>query len=391
MILEVVGVWVVMVLVMAGERYLHERNLRRIPLRITVSGTRGKTTVVRMLASVMREAGYRVMAKTTGSEARYILPDGSEEPVTRRGRVTIMEQKKLVARAARLSSNCLIAEIMSIRPENHRVETRTLLRPGITILTNFRADHLNVAGPQAEEIARLHTNDLNPGSKLIIPSSEINEIILQGAGKARVEVIEGIHAPSLPDRWGEPISEHVELVRTAGRELGIPEATIEAGIIRARMDIGRPRIFRIGGRESPVWMVSTFAANEPQSTGILMNRVMAIPALAEARPVGLLCLRRDRPERSQQWLRWLTTEGKDQFERIFVIGPHAPLFIRKIPCAVRLDTPRNPQDATRITREVAETTGGRVVVFGLANLVGPGKELITAWETIGEEIYMGEN
>jgi hypothetical protein len=71
----------------------HNRNLKKIPLRITVSGTRGKTTVVRSLASILRLAGYQVLAKTTGSEARLILPDGTEEPIKRHGLTTIMEQK----------------------------------------------------------------------------------------------------------------------------------------------------------------------------------------------------------------------------------------------------------------------------------------------------------
>jgi poly-gamma-glutamate synthase PgsB/CapB len=388
--IEVIGLWVLMMLVMAGERYLHERNLRRIPLRITVSGTRGKTTVVRMLASVMREAGHRVMAKTTGSEAMYILPDGSEEPVFRRGRVSIMEQKKLVARAARLNSDCLIAEIMSIRPENHAVETRTLIRPGVTLLTNFRADHLNVSGPKTEEVARLHGNDLNPGSRLIIPASEVHPVIREKAMEAGVEIIEGITDSGIPDAWGQPVADHIALVRAASRELGISDATIEKGILNAKMDIGRPRIFRMEGMNGPVWFVSTFAANEPVSTVMMMDRVLAIPGIGQATPVALLCLRRDRPERSQQWLRWLMTDGKDRFEKICVIGPHAPLFTRKIRNAIPLDQPRNPKDAELITRQLTELVGGQAVVFGLANLAGTGKEMIKAWETLCTEYKPGE-
>jgi poly-gamma-glutamate synthase PgsB/CapB len=331
------------------------------------------------------------MAKTTGSEAMYILPDGTEQPVARHGRISIMEQKKLVARAVRSRADCLIAEIMSIRPENHRVETRILLQPELTILTNFRADHLNVAGPGIEEISRLHANDLNPGSRLIIPAPEVNDIILQAAGKARVEVIEGLQTASRTAAWGEPISEHVDLVRSAGRELGIPESIIEAGILKARMDIGKLRIFRTETAHGQVWLVNTFAANEPHSTGILMERVMAIPELKHAKPIALLSLRRDRPERSQQWLKWLMTEGKSQFNKIYVMGPHAPLFKRKIPGTINLDSPRSLEEAVRITRQVADNCGGPAVVFGLANLVGAGKELIRAWESIGTEINPGGN
>ena len=51
-----------------------------IPLRVSISGTRGKTTLVRALASVLRESGRTVLAKTTGTQALMILPDGVNLP-----------------------------------------------------------------------------------------------------------------------------------------------------------------------------------------------------------------------------------------------------------------------------------------------------------------------
>ena len=172
-----------------SETLLHNRNLRRIPLRITVSGTRGKSSVVRTLASVMREAGYRVVAKTTGSEAMSILPDGTDQPVKRRGRVTILEQIGLVWKAAKLDANCLIAEIMSIRPENHRIETHRLLKPHLTLLTNFRADHLDVVRNNLQEICALHANDIFPGSRVVIHEAEINDFIREEVIKAKAELL----------------------------------------------------------------------------------------------------------------------------------------------------------------------------------------------------------
>ena len=49
------------------ERIRLDRYRSAIPLTIAVTGTRGKTSVTRMLASVLRESGRRVLAKTTGS------------------------------------------------------------------------------------------------------------------------------------------------------------------------------------------------------------------------------------------------------------------------------------------------------------------------------------
>ncbi|NLA53820.1 MAG: hypothetical protein GX858_05635 [Clostridiales bacterium] len=51
----------------------------KIPLRILVNGTRGKTSVTRLVASALNEAGLMTYAKTTGSDAKWIMPDGSEK------------------------------------------------------------------------------------------------------------------------------------------------------------------------------------------------------------------------------------------------------------------------------------------------------------------------
>ena len=67
------------------EYRLHLRNVRAIPIRVHVNGTRGKSSVTRLIAAGLRAGGVRAVAKTTGSAARYIRADGSEEPVVRAG------------------------------------------------------------------------------------------------------------------------------------------------------------------------------------------------------------------------------------------------------------------------------------------------------------------
>ncbi|TFH29311.1 MAG: poly-gamma-glutamate synthase PgsB, partial [Myxococcales bacterium] len=62
----------------ALELILHRRRLKKIPIRIHVNGTRGKTSVTRLIAAGLREAGIRCVAKTTGTVPRFILPNGRE-------------------------------------------------------------------------------------------------------------------------------------------------------------------------------------------------------------------------------------------------------------------------------------------------------------------------
>src|SRR2546426_6775143 len=84
------GVW---------ETRRHQRTLARIPVRVHVNGTRGKSSVTRLIAAGLRASGSRVFAKTTGTLARMILPDGSERDVYRVGRPNIIEQTRIVRRA----------------------------------------------------------------------------------------------------------------------------------------------------------------------------------------------------------------------------------------------------------------------------------------------------
>src|SRR5438309_2598777 len=95
----------------------HRGYMRAIPVRIHVAGTRGKSTTTRLIAAALRAGGRRVVAKTTGSEPRLILPDGRDEIWPRRGPATIREQLRFVRRAAQLGVDTIVVECMAIRPE----------------------------------------------------------------------------------------------------------------------------------------------------------------------------------------------------------------------------------------------------------------------------------
>ena len=53
-----------------------DRLRKKVPLRVCITGTRGKSSVTRLTAAALRSSGLRVAAKTTGSRPMLIFPGG---------------------------------------------------------------------------------------------------------------------------------------------------------------------------------------------------------------------------------------------------------------------------------------------------------------------------
>src|SRR5205823_6076078 len=116
-------------------------------------GTRGKSSVTRLLAAALRAGGLRTVAKTTGTMARLILPDGHELDVFRVGRPGIIEQTRIVQRAVEHGAQVLVIECMAVEPELQPFSELQLIRSTVGVITNCRADHLDVMGPTTDDVA----------------------------------------------------------------------------------------------------------------------------------------------------------------------------------------------------------------------------------------------
>src|SRR5437764_398066 len=123
------------ILWLALAAWRHRRHLRAVPVRIHVAGTRGKSTTTRLIAAGLRAGGRRVLAKTTGSQPRLILPDGSETTWARRGPAAVREQTRLFAKASRLGVDTVVVECMAIRPEFIWASEKHLVQATTAVIT----------------------------------------------------------------------------------------------------------------------------------------------------------------------------------------------------------------------------------------------------------------
>ena len=60
---------ILLILIILGvfESRMHQIALSKIPIRIHINGTRGKSSVTRLIAAGLRSHGIKTFAKTTGS------------------------------------------------------------------------------------------------------------------------------------------------------------------------------------------------------------------------------------------------------------------------------------------------------------------------------------
>ena len=387
----------VLLLYLFAERILLARRLRKIRLRISVTGTRGKSSVTRLIASVLREAGYKTLAKTTGSKPALILPDGEEREIRRAGRPSILEQKKVMSGAAERRSDAAVIEMMSIRAECLRVESGKLLRPHVLIITNVRLDHLEDMGRTKPEIARSIAAAIARGCTVLVPEAENNPVFIEAAesvGSRVVSIPQPLRRQESIRETGEgghEFEENRTIALAVADFLKIDKETALRGIKKATPDFGSLKVFQVKlDNPARTWyLASLFAANDPESTDEALLHLRRQWNSLPDRTVGLLNLRQDRGDRSQQWLQALEDGFFKGFERLIFVGDHARALGRKKKWSglagpsISALPERYPQE---IMARLFASEPRDALLVGLGNMGGLGGRLVEHWARIGTRI-----
>jgi poly-gamma-glutamate synthase PgsB/CapB len=363
------------------ELILHRRRLQRIPIRIHVNGTRGKTSVTRLIAAGLREAGIRCVAKTTGTVPRFILPNGREVPVYRPGGANVIEQKQSVTMAAAQRAEALIVECMALQPHLQWLSESKLVRATHGVITNARPDHLDVMGPTEEDVARALAGTVPFGGVFLTAERKHRAFFQQVAEdrESRFRAAEDIARPlTTEDIEAFPYLEHqdnVELALATCEELGVDTETALRGMWRAKPDPGAMTEAKVEFFGRHVIFVNGFAANDPISTRYIWEQSLRRHRDLKRRIAVFNC-RADRADRSEQLAE--SYAGWTQADEVVLLGTGQYIFAR---AAVRsgLDPTRlvfvdrdHPADIFEILLGLAESSA---LVMGLGNIAGPGLAL----------------
>lgn len=320
----------------ATESYGHRRRLRSFKHRVHVAGTRGKSSVTRLIAAGMRAGGVRTAAKTTGTLARMIFPDGREVQVFRPRGPNVIEQIRIVAAARELDAEALVLECMALQPALHWVSEDKLVRATHAVITNARPDHLDVMGPTADDVTRCLCGMIPPRGVLVSGEREPRRqrIIAEAAADRGARLVTltdaQVDAISDADMAGFSYIEHKENVALALMfldELGIERQVALEGMWGATPDPGalREHVIDFFGRE--IIFVNAFAANDPQSSARIWDMVRARHAHVD-KVVAVLNLRADRADRTRQLAR--DTDFWRQADQVVLMGSGAYHFAREV-------------------------------------------------------------
>ncbi|HSA51206.1 MAG TPA: poly-gamma-glutamate synthase PgsB [Yinghuangia sp.] len=372
------------------EQRRHDRCLDQIPSRVLVNGIRGKSSITRLCAGALRGGNLVTVAKTTGTAARFIHPDATEEPVYRKfGIANIVEQIGIVRRAAAYRPDALVIECMAVMPALQETNQTKLIKSTIGVLCNVREDHLAEMGPTLDDVARSLSRSM-PHHGICVTAERDRLHILQEEADARDCRLIAVDPESVTDEEMRGFSwitfkENVAIALAVAELLGVSRADALRGMWEAPPDPGVLSVDRLltpDGRR--LRFANVFAANDPESTLMNVRQLLGQHAIAEPLHVVINC-RPDRVERNGQMGAIVPDIAP---ERVFLIGHPVRSAYDALPRewrdrVVDLGGAREPED---LLASILEHTGADDSLVAIGNIHGQGELLIEKLHELDRDI-----
>ncbi|MBU4350651.1 poly-gamma-glutamate synthase PgsB [bacterium] len=372
------------------EQINHLKRVNKIPIRIHVNGTRGKSTTTRLIAAGLREAGFKVLAKTTGTLPRLILEDGTEIPVKRRGNANIAEQMKIFTEAVKRKANVLVLECMAVNPEHQWVSEHKMVKSTIGVITNVREDHLEDIGPGLTNMVEALKLTIPQKGILVTAEKNYFPLFKEQADKLKTKII-----------WADPddisskiikkfdymnFKENVSIALQVNKLLGVDEEVSLRGMLKANPDPGALKIYKLLKKNKILFFVNAFAANDQRSTLLIWENVKKIFDLNNSPVIGIINSREDRALRAIQFAHILAKEII--LSKIILVGPLSMLTERallklKVPPENIINLARIT-DIEKVLQIVLQFTNNKVLLIGFGNTKGMGQSLIEYFNKFGE-------
>ena len=344
----------------------HHCHLRKLPIRVHVAGTRGKSSLTRLIAAALRANGLKVLAKTTGTVPQLIDAKGVVRPWPRRGPPSIREQERFIALAAAAGAQAVVMECMAIKPDLVWASEKYIIRSNFTVITNARPDHLEELGTGDCAVAEALACAMPTGGHLYTTEEGATEPVRDRARKlnARLHLIESSRT--------DPAAEHIGIVHALCHDLGLSGSKVASSLrwLPRERSAFAVRPLRVGNKN--LRFANAFACNDVESLAILWGQV---PVDEGSTPVALVNTRRDRPLRTRELLRFLYRHHPSM--TLFVNGGRLSYQLARRagfgPDQIRPLQSRRPAEVLSRLAAVAPDNG---LIWGVGNYQGLGANII---------------
>lgn len=381
----IIVIMLAMILLMLGvhEKSIHQKNIDSISIRININGIRGKSTAARLVTGVLKEAGYKVVGKTTGTAARMIYWYTDEEtPIKRRPEgPNIGEQRRVIAHTAKLGADVIVSECMAVNPDYQIIFQNKLLQANMGVIVNVLEDHMDVMGPTLDTIAEAFTATIPYGGKLVVATGPYTNYFTDIA-KARGTKVYVANSKKITEEQMRQFGfivfpENVALALTVAEAMNIDESIAWKGMLKANPDPGVLRIHTLMISDKTTYFVNAFAANDATSTLAICQRIKDLGYPVDNSAVIMNC----RPDRVDRTIQFANDVLPYTPSRLFIcMGSSTKPVIdayhaKKITTEEFYDGKSN--DGYKIFYDLKESIAGKVII-GVGNIHGTAEEFIEA-------------
>ena len=300
--------FLVFALCIAGilEYQFHLKSLSLIPLRIHVNGTRGKSSVTRLVAAGLREGGLRTFAKTTGTAPRVIDSEGKDRIIHRLRLPSIGEQVRLLRYFSVQRPDAVVIECMAVQPQYQWIAEHKMVKSHIGVITNVRPDHLDEMGPTEEDVAHSLCNTVPVNSVLITGEDQKPDILREVAKQNGTRFIKSDESSiQKKELDGFSYIEHPANIAVAldvCKQVGVNRSTALKGMHKVQPDAGALVAWNLDIDNKNVRFVNGMAANDPVSTLQIWNFISERFVTDEETTCIFFNSRDDRPVRTRQMI-----------------------------------------------------------------------------------------
>jgi len=299
---------------------------RVIPNRISISGTRGKTSLAFLVYSEIVGKNKGVLCKITGTLPLMFI-NKSTILMKRKGPAKLYENV-IPTNIGKL--DYCIMENQGISVYTMKVFHEVFLRPQTVVLTNIRLDHVENLGKTREKIASAISSTITKDVRLVL-SGETDERINQILKKGYYE-FDVVYSPK-PELPGSeiPVLGDYLLRRYgfSGIDVWMYLRKIESEL---RWKETRGLVFYDGSK-----------INDPNSASLVLRWLGGVPLI-------ILQLRRDRPGRTWAFLKMIRERWVD-YNSVIVSGDWSDMFAKKTNGISLPDSCEGASKALEIMRE----------------------------------------